>query len=399
MQVLPEIIETTLWLTASLLALRRANVGLERHMYPLTRILFVFSGHSLIETLKTAGYQTNIPFIHSLSQPFGPIWVVEKIILLIATLMLIKWVSYYLLKQFQSQIFIALTSSSVLIFLTVTISFTSLLLKNIQTDRYSQLKSEMDLMRYVLENKSAELAAYTKLSASSPSTIPLVESKNRQELIPIAESIATSKGVSSVMFLDKDQKVLVRAENPNQFGDSPLSNSFTARLKSGKSVVSPVLDQISDTSVISIQSAEPIQTTSGIVGFLVIKFPLDFIYLDSVSQTTGLNLTLFTSGKSVATTILSPDSKIPIINQDLPKAPIPWSGEYEFGERYYLTHIEELVDLDNNPLAHLATSIPNSSILETASRSLQTSYLACIILLVVSIVPSFLIARHITKQI
>ncbi|OGC98055.1 hypothetical protein A2634_02715 [Candidatus Amesbacteria bacterium RIFCSPHIGHO2_01_FULL_48_32] len=386
-----------LWLAASWFILRRAKFSMERHLYPLFWACLLFLAVDLADSLRRFLAASTNPALFTLSSPFSAPWYIQEILLLVACILLIKWVAYYLHKQFHAQIFFILTTTSLVIFLVVTISFTGLLIRNIQQERFSQLNADTKLLRYAIDRQSAELEAVAKLAASTTELIAATFNRNRPLLLSLLKSQATSHSLASATVADTGFTIIAQAENPDSQGTPILADLFRARLKSGQSVVSPIVVPTGGSQLLFLQAAAPITSSASVSGYIVLRLPLDYAFLKSIASATGLSLSLFTNRQIITSTITDTTGQ-PTTSVRLPTTSIPWSGELDFSGLGYLTHIEELPDIDNNPIAHLAASVPNTSILETANRSLQVSYFLVAILLVSSLIPTHLISKFISSQ-
>src|SRR3990172_7994230 len=106
------------------LYLRRATVGLERHLKVVTVSFFVLSLSELLSLSSLFVKSTNVG-VYQLVAPFGWLWITEHLVMLFGVGMLGKWVWNYLTQRLQPQLFMIFTSMILGIFLLTTTVFTA----------------------------------------------------------------------------------------------------------------------------------------------------------------------------------------------------------------------------------------------------------------------------------
>ena len=164
------------------LYLRRATVGLEDHLKPVSLVFYILAIYELVSLSSRLQGTTNV-YLFKLVAPFGPIWHLEHVILLLAVLVLGRWLYYYLLKRLQTQLFIILTCAILVIFLLITVTFTGLLLKNLQDETLIRLETDVKVLNYAVESKKQEVLSDAEVFAKDPEVISAVEEKTKGGLI------------------------------------------------------------------------------------------------------------------------------------------------------------------------------------------------------------------------
>ncbi len=130
-----------------LLYLRRATTGLENHLKPIAWSFFLLAFSELFNFMEFFRNSDNI-LVANLTAAFGPLWILQKIILLTTIFIFGRWAWSYLLKRFDSQLFIIFTSSILSIFLVTTIFFTFSTLNNVKNDLLSALKTDVGVLGF-----------------------------------------------------------------------------------------------------------------------------------------------------------------------------------------------------------------------------------------------------------
>src|SRR3989344_6922160 len=127
---------------AGLFYFRKALFGLEHHLRTVAWAIAILTVSEFL-ALGSLFENTENVDLYNLVAPFRTLWILQHLILLVAIVILAKWVWHYLLKRLQTQLMLIFTTAVVLIFLVTTVSFTFLLLKNLQKDTTGKLKSDV----------------------------------------------------------------------------------------------------------------------------------------------------------------------------------------------------------------------------------------------------------------
>jgi hypothetical protein len=208
--LLPQVLFPVLAAGIAFLYLRRATVGLESHLKPVALSFFFLSASELVSLASWYRGGQSVA-VYELSAPFGPLWIAEHVLLLVAVFIIGRWVFGYLLKQFETQLFMILTTLTLLIFLVTTVSFTGLLVKNIQDETLSALSTNVKVLRYAIDSKRSEVVADAGVLAQNPLMIEALSAGDRNTLFAVAQSFLLAKKESTLVIANESGQVLVRA--------------------------------------------------------------------------------------------------------------------------------------------------------------------------------------------
>jgi hypothetical protein len=225
--------------SVAILYWRRATTGLERHLKPVAVAFIFIFGFELL-SLSSLWQDTTNPSILKLVASFGWLWFFYHILLLVGVVILGKWVWQYLTERFISQLFMIFTAGVMAIFLVTTVSFTYLLISSVQKSTISNLETAANVLNYALDSKKTESLANTETIAENPNVAAAVSSKNHDVLIALTSSFLKEKKQSSLIITDEYGGVLVRAENPSNWGDSVSSDTMFQRALVGQLTTSVV---------------------------------------------------------------------------------------------------------------------------------------------------------------
>ena len=373
----------------AILYLRRASIGLERHIYPPAISFFFFSAYELIFSLNNFRQTTNLN-IFNLLAPFSLVWIVDLTFLFLAVLFLGRWVFRYLLKQFQSQLFMVMMSLVLSIYLIVTVSFTGLLLNNLKTQILQELTSEAKVLEFAFEAKKEELLSTAKLASNLLKSDPLQSNILGPELV---------NNHDSFVVFDKDGVVTYRAEDNERKGDSISGDNLVKKVLEGKESSNIVVKDGVVAPTVMIVSGAPIVTDGKISGGVMVGELIDNSYLEGFSKLTGLKSAVYGGN------ILSAGGTVGILESNTKvKEGVLIKGEtIALENRWlntaFLSVYSPLKDVDGNAVGMYFVGRPQKEVLSLASKTLESVFLGTILLLLLSMIPAKLIANSITKQI
>lgn len=394
-------------LVIALLLFRKATTGLERH---LKQSSFAFFFLFLSETLSLASFlrdSTNIN-VYNLTASFGPVWIVEKIFLLLAVVLLGRWVWSYLVKRVQSQLFMIFTTSVLIIFLVVSISFTFLLVRNIEDQTLSDLETATKVLNYSLDTKKSEVSALAEVFSNNPAISNAVVGKNHEELSSLLSTALENKQVSSITITSDTGLVLARAEDPDNWGDSLSSDPLVRTALIGKVASNFVSKEGVVAPVIYLQAARPIIADKKVTGSVLVSITVGNSFLDGIKSSTGLDSSVYSGNTRSATTLVMPNGKDRWVGVKEENSKIKdrvlengqtYKGSLSVLNRPFLAVYQPLKDVNNEVIGMSFTGQPQVLVLTAAGRSIELTFLISVLLLLISVVPAYLISKHISDQI
>lgn len=395
-------------LLAGLLYWRRAHKGMERHLKPVAFGFFALTAYQVLLLAHTFRSTDNI-IVYNLVAPFGPVWILEQAVLLLAAAIFGKWVWKYLTKRFTSQLFMIFVAGIVTVFVIITLLFTALLLRNIQTNTLNSLKVTANVLSYALESKRADTRATAKSIANEPSYVSAIAKKDHNQLKQLSKDFLANEKQSTLIITDEDGQVLLRAEDVDRWGDSISSDALLRRALIGEiqSSVSSVQSVIAPT--VLIKSTVPVRDSSNaIIGTITSGVALDNSFVDGIKKTTGLGASIYSGNIRSATTTLSADAKsrwvgvkeeTPKVNNVVLRDGQTYAGSLSILNTDYLAVYAPLRDVDNEVIGMVVIGQPSIQILQTANNSIQKTFILTVCLLLLSIIPAYTVSRYIERQI
>ncbi len=387
--------------------LRRATTGLERHLKRVA-ISFILFGISECFALRTLFLNSSNVDVYQLVAPFGPLWIIQNITLLISLGILCQWVFGYLLKRFETQLFMIFTIMILTVFLITTVSFTGLLVKNLVDQTLGELSTDAHVLALSFESKQQEILSDSELFAHDPLTVDNIDKKDRQAIAGRVTPHLLSRKLSSLIVVDSNAVVLASGEEPDRFGYSLGADPLIKQALTGQSQVSVVTQEGTITPNIVIKAASPVMKNNQVIGAVLSGSIVDTALLDGIKKATGLEASIYADTKLSATTILSPDGvtrpvgtqeQRPQIRITVLKDGNPYTGAVNLLNRPYFASYLPLLDAGKLPVGMLFVGKPQAGVLSTAGRSIELTFVVTAVLLIVSIFPAYLISRFIVRQI
>jgi len=388
------------------LYLRRSTIGLERHLKPLTMgFLFItlYEAFSLAKLLE----DTNNINIFGLVRPFGPVWLLAHAMLFIGIVIVAKWVFGYLLKRIQTQLFMIMNSAIIIIFLITTVSFTGLLLNNLQQDALSHLSTDVNVVQYAVGVKQGETLSDAQVVSENTALQAAILNKDKATLKTLSTSILLAKKESFLIITASNGAVLMRGEDNEKIGDSLSSDPLYKKAARGESASSVVTIDGAIAPVVSIRSAVPVVRNAQIIGVVIVGTNIDNAFVDGLKNSTKLSVSVYAGNVLSATTFVAADGKSRYIgvreeDTNIKKTVLIEGKNYSSSINIlnvpYFAAFAPLKDVNGNLVGMLFVGKEQISVIQAASSSIEYTFIIAVFFLLISVIPSFMVSRYITKQ-
>lgn len=389
------------------LYLRKATLGFENHLKPVSLAFFILAFSELTHLVFLLK-DTDSVNLYNIVASFGPAWLAEHLILLLSMIVLGKWVFGYLLKRIQTQLFMIFTSSILMIFLLTTITFTGLLLKNLQNESISRLETDVRVLSLALDSKKEQTLSDAKVVAENPQVKDALEQKTKGVLSSLIPTLLLTQNISSLVVVNENGQVLARGEDKDRVGDSLSEDPLIKRAVLGESVSSVITKDGVLAPQVYVRSVTPIKSNEKIVGAVASGVIIDNAFVDGVKGATGLEASVYGDNQLSATTILGPDNKSRIVgikeeNSNLKSLVLgkgeSFAGSLNILNKPYFVSFLPLKDADNVAIGMLFVGKEQVGVLQAAGHSIELTFILTAVLLVLSILPAYLISRYISYQV
>lgn len=388
---------------------RRGTEGLDKQLKPLA-IAFIFL--SIAEYIKT-GFSwsgtTNV-FWSQMLMEHSLVWNIHLAMQAAGIVILGAWVWGYIRFRLQIQLFVTMLTSILVIFLSTTVFFSFMLLRNIEKDQLRHLETDAKVFQYALDRLQLESLAHASNISTRNTIRESLISKDADTLYRVTSELLASLNLSSLISLSPSGEVLVRAENRESSGDSMAQNPFIAKAMGGQPIGAMIRDDQPMRPSIAIASAVPVYESGGtsIIGSLFTRLIVDDAFVDGIKQTTGLDATIFAGDKRAATTIVGPDGVSRFIgttesNPKIKKMVLEegkiFTGAADVLHEPYYAAYTPLRTYGGEIIGMLFIGRPQAELLAVAQQSLTMTFVGSIALMMLALYPVFLISRYMQENI
>jgi len=389
-----------------LLYLRRAGTGLERHLRApgIAFLLFALSDFVGLSILFRGS--TNVD-VFNLVAPFGPLWILSHLILIAGLVVMERWVFGYLLKRFETQLFIIFTTTVVVIYLVITVVFTGLLVGNVASITLSQLETDAKVLSYAIDGKKQEALADSKIIASDPQVIDALTKGERRAVADLLARQLTSKNQSYAIVVNATAQVVARGEDAQKYGDSLSGDAAVTKALSKEDVSGIIVSEGVLSPELSVRAATPIVSNGTVLGAVLVGTQLDTAFVDGLKHSTGLEASLYGGTQLSSTTLVTGDgvtrpSGITMTNQQVKTKVIDESASYVgdvtmMNKPYYAAFLP-VSDVSGTTVGMLSVARSQIAVLALAGKSIQTTFAVAAALIALSIIPAYAIARFLARQ-
>ncbi len=391
----------------ALLYLYRATYGKEQHLKPIAYSMMAFSLYDLL-SYRNLLLQTNNIAVFSLVKPYGPIWIAQNTALFLATFVLGRWIWFYLLKRFQTQLYAIYTISVVTIFLIITVCFTGLLLSQVQTQTLQTLKSSVQMFSFVLETKKTSVIAKAQMLAESSAVREAMIGGSRNAVAQSVARTATLAKENTLLVTNTQGQTLLRSDGREGAQDFFSDDPLVKRALSGKKVASIISKDGALSPDLMVWGAVPVTSDKKVIGAIVVGEVLNSAFLDGVKEKTGYDIVAYAQDRVAATTLSNGSSAGRPVGSKLTDSQVKeaitsrrqtYSGELTFFDSPYYGVVTPLTDIDGDAIGAVGFLIPQLAVLRAAGSSIEYTFFVTTLILACSSIPSFFISKYLSDQV
>lgn len=386
---------------------KKATKGLQKEVLTMYYGFFFLAVAQFLGMFLALSESSNV-IVANIFKVYGSVWIVIGIFQIIGLLIISKWIFGYIRFRLNVQLFIITLTSSFLIFIVTTFVFTYVLLSNLQNDALGHLETDSRIFQFALESLQDESLSHTKAVAVDASIKESYADNNIEDLYDRAVQLMIDLETDFLVITDDSGRVVVRAEDQTQSGESLSSNLLIQSALAGNPL--STLVGIDDPLVgkIQVASATPLSIDDSVKGTVMTGFFIDDAFVDSVKGVTGLDTTIFSGDKKAATTLVGSDGVSRLVgtqesNQEVISTVLQSGETYRdaaivLGEPYYAVY-KPLTTLNEEIIGMIFIGKPQISVITTAEESFRTTFIGSLVLMVISILPAYYISRYIAENI
>lgn len=386
---------------------KKSTAGNAKQVKPAALAFFFLALAELVSVLFL-WQGTPSPFWSRALALYGPVWIIATVIKLTGLIVLAKWTWGYFRFRVGAQLFILAVSASFAFFIITTLTFTFLLLRNLENNLLSHLNTDVKVVQYAIERVQAEaLASATAVSENTEVKNAFLR-KNANDLYKLTSNLMLSYHTSFLTVIDNSGKVVMRGEDKDATGDTLAFDPTVKSALAGERLATVVSKEGAISPRIEMVASVPLYFNSKVQGAISTGFLIDSAFVDGVKSITGLDATVFGKNKRAATTFTVPDGKTryvgsletnpKVLKTVLEKGEIFVGSGNVLNKPYYLAYAP-LTTYPDKIIGMIFVGRQQTELFETAQRSIRLTFMGSIILMLLSLVPAYYIARYIEENI
>lgn len=397
-----------LYLLVALMYWFKTGAGYEKQLRPAF-FAFLFLALGEFTKITTIWQDTAIVFWSNILTKFGPVWILQHTFETIGVIILAIWIWGYTRFRLQVQLFIISVSLSLIIFLATAVLFSFLLLKNIEADALSHLKTDLNVLQYTIERLGQEAQASSRVLTKDSDFRRAFATTDKESLYNITQDFMVNTNLSFLQISSLSGEILARAEDKEKIGDTvaedPLVKSALANIP-----LSTIVTQEGITSPeVQVKTAVPILDTStgSVLGVVITGMTLDNAFVDGVKKVTGLDTSVFGDNKRAATTFLAPDGTSRLLgtletDEEIIKTVLEqgktFTGANQVLNQPFYSAYAPLKTVDDKTVGMLYIGKLQTTLFAAAEKSIQLTFLGSVLLILLSLIPAYFISRFIKEQ-
>jgi hypothetical protein len=390
-----------------ILYIRRSTVGLERHVRTVG-IAFLLMALSDVFGLSMLFRNTTNVDVFNAVKPFGVFWIITHVLLAVGFVLLERWVFGYLLKRFETQLFIIYTTTVVVIYLIITVVFTGLLVGNVTSITKGHLETDARVLSYAIESRKNEALSLAHILATDAQVIEALGTGQRKTIADITARQLESSVQSYVIVVNVNGQVVARGDDAQKYGDSLSGDPLVAKALMNADSTGVVLQEGVMAPELSVRAVTPIVKNGTVIGVAIVGTVLDTTFVDGLKRATGLEATLYGADLKVSATTLTTADDVtrPLgviltdrtVKQTVIGESEPYTGAVTFLSKSMFASFLPIQNIDKTTIGMVSIAKSQLAVLALAGQSIQLTFVVAAILILLSVVPAYFIARFMTRQ-
>lgn len=396
----------TLFLLIAITYLRKATEGMEKQLKG-AGIAFLFFAAADAFQIPLLWSDTPVIFWSKVLSEFGIVWGIQHILQLAGSLIFAIWIWGYIRFQVRMQLLVSTIALSLIIFVTTTVFYTFLLLRNMEEDAFSHLATDVKVLDYSLGALKAKTLTNAQAIAQDSSITAAFDAHDSEKLYARASDYMLAQQTDTLVIASASGQVAMRAEDRERTNDNVSTDPIVSQALSGTAEASVSYGEDILAPRVVVTAAAPIRNNGSVTGVVLTGFAIDSAFVDGVKSVTGLDTTVFGNDTRAATTFVAPDGKSRFVgtletNQKIVQTVLhegkPYVGSAQVLNQPYYTAYAPLNTFDGKTIGMLFAGKRQDTLIGTAKRSIDLTFLGSIILMVITLIPAYFFSRFLQKQ-
>jgi hypothetical protein len=397
-------LSAALFLLVAFIYFRKSTEGCTKEL-GLVALAFFFLGLAELTNSAFFASDTTIVTWSKLLAEYGVFWNASHLLELTGIVILGLWAWGYLRFKAHLQLFITIDSFSLLVFIATTMTFTYLLLRNLEADNLAQLKTDVGMMQYAMERLGLEALADARAVAKNSDVQKALLESDKEKLFELSSEFMLDQETDFLAVASSSGKVAVRAEDREKTGDSLMENPIFKSAISGTPTVAVTAREGVIAPELEVLAGVSFEKNTGVV---ITGFRIDNAFVDGVKITTGLDTSVYSNDARVATTFVAPDGKSRFVgtketNNKILTAVLEegeiYAGPAKILNQSFYTAWAPLKNAESENVGMLFVGKPQKELFETAQKSIQFTFTASAFFILLSVAPAYWVSRYIQQNI
>ncbi len=378
---------------------KKYSYGMEREFKNLHRGFLLFT---LSEVFLSLGFLKNGQnvLLSNLAQDYGLFFILSHMFLFAAFVCVLIYAWSYLRFELFTQIFGSFIISSLVVFVISATVFTFLLVKQMETNSEEALKVDLATFNYSISRlREQGLATAQVIAVSDEIDKSLEDEKKLQE---VTDKTMQNSGVDFLVVLDKEGKVLARADGYQATGTSMSGNLVVSEAIKGISKSNLIIREWVNAPLTILEVASPAK-----FGVVYTGYILDSAFVDGYKNATGLETSIYAGEVKAATTYVAPDGVTRLVGavqtSSVVKSEVLEKGNTYLGlssifQNEYVSAYGPFKNEEGKILGMVFVGLPSNLLFEAVRASVYSTFYVVIFLAVLSFIPAYMFARFIERN-
>ncbi len=342
--------------------LRRASVGLERHLSRMAYGMYIISIAEVLDLRRLLTNSSDIR-IYEIVRDFGPIWILQLVVLLFGYVVISRWVFGYLLRRFETQITLFMGMLVMAVFAVATMVFTYVMSNQLEQGAQRQTLAAVSMIKSNWGRVGDELTRVGQ-------TYVNIMTDNKEEL---AQKLVNSE--LTIRILDKDKRDILTGELSTATGkwvDGAVGYQVIGEGGGKKIVLSAILARES--------------------GWVVVSQEIAGAQLEKAASEVAMAVRLYEDRVVIGTSSVPgyPEIASPLLLTE--------TSSGKLGGVSYTSSSLPLSNTEGVEVARLVAAQPIAILWQSVGVALLWTYLSGVVILLLMEIPAVVIARYLTRQ-
>ncbi len=385
----------------------KVQYGKSNEFKPLSTFWFLIT---IIFFLNLVAFISNnrFPVIEIALSRYSLIWVLLQISLLVAFLLMYKWIRLFFSFRNFTKVLFDIWSFSIILCVLVTSLFLAINVRTYEKEVTQVLRNNGGMVEYSIKQVKESNGDVLRSIASSKEILLAAAKKDTPSLQQQLRFVATENlNLDQVLLVDSDGRVLYSSDSPSLVGDIVADNSLINVVLSEKSIKDEYFIQRKGTITQQLvyQTVVPLFSQNQFLGAVVGSKNLGYVFLNNLNSYTGQEILLLDESSTVLASVLNGGLKSNIIGLDdtvrienLKYLDEESSVFLEINNSAYLGSIIGINDSSEKEIAKLMVLNSYDIVANTARNSMYVTSFYSLIISMLAFIPSYFLARRIERD-